>query len=75
MSLKNAIWEHLKTRRKYNTLKLKYNVLEEEYEKKVIEYNTEKAIHLKEKEIWQEALKKQEEKIIELRKRKANKKQ
>lgn len=73
MSLKSAIYEHLKTKRKYNTLLLKYNVLQEELERKSSELITEKRIHLKRQEIWEKTLTEQEEKIIELKKRKVAK--
>lgn len=69
-NLSKAIWEHLKTRRKYNTLKLKYDVLQDDYERKITELNTEKKIHLKRQEIWEQKLKEQEEEIIKLKRRK-----
>lgn len=70
MSITKAIYEHLKTRKKYNTLKLKYEVTREELEKKQVELNTERRIHLKQKEIWEQKLKDQEEEIIKLKRRK-----
>lgn len=69
MSFTKAIWEHLKTKRKYNTLLLKYEVAREDLEKKQVELNTQKRINLKEKEIWEQRLKEQEEEIINLKKR------
>lgn len=72
-NLSKAIWEHLKTKKKYNTLLLKYEVLQEDYDKKVVELNTEKRIYLKRQEVWEAKLKEQEEKIIELKKRKVKK--
>lgn len=69
MNLKKAIYEHLKTKRKYNTLLLKYEVAKEDLEKKINELNTEKRIHLKRQEIWEQKLKEQEEEIIKLKKR------
>lgn len=69
MSFTKAIYEHLKTRRKYNTLLLKYEVAREDLEKKQVELNTQKRINLKEKEIWEQRLKEQEEEIINLKKR------
>ena len=69
MGFKKALWEHLKTRRKYNTLLLKYDVLRDEYEQKVNEMNIERRIHLKRQEIWEQKLKEQEEEIINLKKR------
>ena len=73
MDFKKAIWEHLKTKRKYNTLLLKYDVLKEDYERKVNELSTEKRIHLKRQEIWEQRLKEQEEEIIKLKKKGGNK--
>lgn len=64
------LYEHLKTRKKYNTLLLKYEVAREDLEKKQVELNTQKRINLKEKEIWEQKLKEQEEQIIELKRRK-----
>lgn len=69
MGFKKALWEHLKTRRKYNTLLLKYDVLRDEYEQKVSEMNIERRIHLKRQELWEQKLKEQEEEIINLKKR------
>lgn len=71
-NLRKAIWEHLKTKKKYNTLLLKYDVLQEDLEKKIIELNAQKRINQKEKEIWDQKLKEQEEEIIKLKKRKIN---
>lgn len=69
-NLSKAIWEHLKTKKKYNTLLLKYEVAREDLEKKQVELNTQKRINLKEKEIWEAKLKEQEEEIIKLKRRK-----
>ena len=71
--LTKAIYEHLKTKRKYNTLLLKLEVAREDLERKQVELNTERRIHQKQKEIWEETLKKQEEEIIKLKKRKVKK--
>lgn len=73
MKITKAIYEHLITRRKYNTLKLKLDVAREDLEKKTVELNTQKRIRLKEKEIWENKLKEQEEEIIKLKKRGAKK--
>lgn len=67
--LKN-IYEHLKTKKKYNTLLLKYEVLKDELEDKSTELNVERRKHLKMKELWEQKLKEQEEEIIRLKKRK-----
>lgn len=69
MSITKAIYEHLITKKKYNTLKLKYEVVREDLEKKQVELNTERRIRLKEKEIWEQRLKEQEEEIIKLKRR------
>lgn len=74
MSIKKAIYEHLITKKKYNTLKLKYEVAREELEKKQVELNTERRIHLKQKEIWEQKLKDQQEEIIKLKRRRRNEK-
>lgn len=69
MGFRKALWEHLKTKKKYNTLLLKYEVAREDLEKKQVELNTQKRINLKEKELWEQKLKEQEEEIIELKKK------
>ena len=69
-NLLRNLFEHLKTRKKYNTLKLKYEVLKEDLENKTTELNVERRIHLKKKDLWEQKLKEQEEEIIKLKKRK-----
>lgn len=69
----NRLYEHLITKRKYNKALLKIDVLRDELEKKSTELNVERRIHNKQKEVWEEKLKEQEEKIIELKKKKAGK--
>lgn len=69
MSLKKAIYEHLITKKKYNTLLLKLEVAQEELEKKTVELNTERRINQKRKETWEKTLKEQEEEIIKLKRR------
>ena len=71
MSIKKAIYEHLITKRKYNTLQVKYDTLKEELERKTVELNTERRIHLKRAGVWEETLKEQEAEIIKLKRRKA----
>ena len=73
MGLRKAIYEHLKTKKKYNTLKLNYDVLREEYDKKTTELNIERQIWKKKQNIWEQTLKEQEEEIIKLKKRKVKK--
>lgn len=63
-------YEHIITRKKYNVLKLKLDVVKDDLEKKQVELNTERRIHLKQKEIWEQKLKEQEQEIIRLKKRK-----
>ena len=64
------IYEHLKTRKKYNTLKLKYNVKCEDLERKQVELNIERQIWKKKQEIWEKELKELTEENIKLKKRK-----
>ena len=66
----SRLYEHLKTRKKYNTLQLKYDVLKEELENKTTELNVERRKYLKMKDLWEQKLKEQEEEIIKLKKRK-----
>ena len=67
--LMKNIFEHLKTKKKYNTLKLKYEIAKDELERKQVELNTERRIHTKRQIVWEEKLKEQEEEIIKLKKR------
>lgn len=69
------IYEHLKTRKKYNTLELKYDVKCEELEHKVLELNTEKRVRMKQQELFEIRIKellednlKQKEQITKLKK-------
>lgn len=52
----DKIYEHLKTRKKYNTLELKYDVKCEELEHKVLELNTEKRVRIKQQDIFNDKL-------------------
>ena len=63
MAIKKAIYEHLKTFRKYNSLNIKYETKCEEYDNKVTELNTQKRIRQIEKNKWEETL---EEYIVEI---------
>lgn len=56
MALKKALYEHLKTFKKYNTLALRYEIKCEEYDKRVNELNTQKKIRQIEKAKWEETL-------------------
>ena len=53
MGLRKAIYEHLKTKKKYNTLKLNYDVLREEYDKKTTELNVERQIWKEKQNVWE----------------------
>lgn len=57
MSLIKAIYEHLKTYKKYNALLVKYDNKCQEYDNKVIELNTQKRIRQIEKNKWEDMLK------------------
>jgi hypothetical protein len=71
----DKIYEHLITKRKYNTLKLKYDVKCDELEHKILELNTEKRVRIKQQnllndriqELLEESLK-QKEDITKLKK-------
>lgn len=54
--MKEKIYEHLITKRKYNTLKLKYDVKCEELEHKVLELNTEKRVRVKQLNLFNERI-------------------
>ena len=72
----DKIYEHIITKRKYNTLKLKYDVKCEELEHKILELNTEKRMRIKQQDLLnkriQELLEenlKQKEEIIKVKKK------
>lgn len=67
-NLIKGIWEHLITKRKYNKLRIRLETKNEELEEKVIQMNTQKRIHDKQREIWEKTFEDQEERIIELKK-------
>ena len=54
--MKEKIYEHLKTKKKYNTLQLKYDVKCEELEHKILELNTEKKLRIKQQDIFNDRL-------------------
>ncbi len=64
--MKEKIYEHLKTKKKYNTLQLKYEVKCDELEHKILELNTEKKLRIKQQEIFNEKLQQLIEKNLEL---------
>lgn len=70
----DKIYEHLITKKKYNTMKLKYDVKCDELEHKVLELNTERRVRVKQQDLMntriQELLEenlKQKETITRLR--------
>lgn len=72
-SLRKAIWEHLKTKKKYNTLELKYEIAIQDRRNAETEYEIKKKqFEIKQRE-WEKALVEQEKEIIELKKRKVKK--
>lgn len=67
--MKNRIYEHLKTKKKYETLQLKYDVKCEELENKIMQYNTEKRIRLKQMDTYEQTIRDLTERNIELNKK------
>lgn len=72
--LAKAIYTHLITKTKYNRVCLERDVARQERDEYKEQRDTDKAIYLKRKEIWEQTLKEQEEEIIRLKKRKVSKK-
>jgi len=66
----NKIYEHIITKRKYNKLQIRLDILREELQLKCHELENERQIHKKRREVWEQKLKEQEEEIIKLKKRK-----
>ena len=64
--MKEKIYEHLKTKKKYNTLQLKYDVKCDELEHKILELNTEKKLRIKQQEVFNEKMQQLIEKNLEL---------
>lgn len=62
----DKIYEHLKTKKKYNTLQLKYDVKCDELEEKIIQYNNEKRLRIKQMDLYQQRIKELTEQNIEL---------
>lgn len=52
----DKIYEHLKTKKKYNTLQLKYDVKCDELEHKILELNTEKKIRVKQQDLFNQRI-------------------
>ncbi len=63
----NHIYEHLKTRKKYNTLQVKYDFKCDELEEKIIQYNTEKKTKLLQRDLYEQRIKDLTENNIDLR--------
>ncbi len=54
--MKERVYEHLKTYKKYNTLELKYDVKCEELERKILELNTEHRVRVKQQDLFNERI-------------------
>ena len=63
----SKVYEHLKTKKKYNTLKLKYDVKCDELQEKIVELNTEKRIKLKQQALYEDKIKELQEENIKLK--------
>lgn len=71
----NKIYEHLITKKKYNTLKLKYEVKCDDLQHKILELNNEKKVRIKQQDIFNKRISelveenlKLKEQIIKLKK-------
>lgn len=62
MSLLDRIYEHLKTKKKYNTLEIKYESLKQDLEDKIYENNQLKRQMVLQQNVW-------ETRVIELEKK------
>lgn len=62
MSLLDKIYEHLKTKKKYNTLEIKYESLKQDLEDKIYENNQLKRQMVLQQNVW-------ETRVIELEKK------
>ena len=67
MCIKKIIYEHLVTKKKYNTLELKYEVKCDELDHKVLELNTEKRLKQKKQELYDKKIKELTEENLELK--------
>ena len=63
----DKIYEHLKTRKKYNTLMLKYDVKCDELEHKILELNTERKVRVKQQDLFNERIKELVEENMKLK--------
>lgn len=52
----NKIYEHLITKKKYNTLNLKYEVKCDDLQHKILELNNEKKVRIKQQDIFNKRL-------------------
>lgn len=69
MSLKKALYEHLKTKKKYNTKCIEAEALKEDIKKRDILMNEQKNTFNSKTAVWEETLKAQEQEIIKLKKK------
>ena len=67
MCIKKIIYEHLVTKKKYNTLELKYEVKCDELDHKVLELNTEKRQKQKQQELYDKKIKELTEENLKLK--------
>ena len=67
----NKIYEHLKARKKYNTLEIKYQAKCEELDDRVIQLNTEKRIKKKQQELFNERVEELTKEIMDLKEERA----
>lgn len=63
------IYEHLKTRKKYNTLMIKYEAKKDELEQKIVELNTQKRINKIEREKFESAIEEYAKSLIKEKKK------
>lgn len=63
----DKIYEHLITKKKYNTMKLKYEVKCEELEHKIMELNTERRVRVKQLDLFNERIKELLEENLKLK--------
>lgn len=63
----DKIYEHLKTRKKYNTLQLKYEVKCDDLEHKILELNTERKVRVKQQDLFNERIQELVEENIKLK--------
>lgn len=67
MCIKKTIYEHLVTKKEYNTLELKYEVKCDELDHKVLELNTEKRQKQKQQELYDKKIKELTEENLKLK--------